>query len=646
MNHKGKSTIGVVSAGFGLPRWTLLSVLMPILIVAALLTACAGEQPTPTPQTPAPLPPTPAAASPEDSAPEQRTAPPPNPTRRPTRAPIAITVTQPAPAQSQAPTLQREIDTSLILWGDLFGQLAADEQSCLRTELGDGLLAEASAQPISPEEPQWAPALSQCLDPDKAMAIPGAMLFSLMVNEVLLGPAGGDEITPEARECVRDLLADIDVGEVFATVLQDPGSPPEPNQEILELAAGIQNCAPASAGFMGQPESPHPAPNTDAILWQTRLFEVDFGAISLLLNAPTVLEGVVYVGADDNKIHALDAATGDELWSFETGDIVRSTVTVANGMVYAGSNDNHLYALDADVGDLIWKHDTGDAVQYPPLVADGRVYVPSLAEGDRRVHALDAAAGDQVWVASQYYPFDTGWESGFGGVSNGDLLLSVGYDGELHAFDAATGDTAWTTLGEGVRTDTPPVVIEDAVYVSAVNAAYALEVQSGEVLWEYGTGRYPARGFAPVIDNGVYYFAPDDHLYALDTATGEPRWEFVLDEMARTAPVVGDGMVFVSSESGVFYAIDQASGEARWTVGPIEDAGILESADVVDGILYLESSDGYLLAFDAMTGEKLWGFSKGFFSTIRSYTISDGVVYIGAPDGVVHALDASSAAVR
>ena len=189
-------------------------------------------------------------------------------------------------------------------------------------------------------------------------------------------------------------------------------------------------------------------------------------------------------------------------------------------------------------------------------------------------------------------------------------------------------------------------MIEDAVYVSAVNTAYALEVQSGEVLWEYGTGRYPARGFAPVIDNGVYHFAPDDHLYALDTATGEPRWEFVLDEMARTAPVVGDGMVFVSSESGVFYAIDQASGEARWTVGPIEDAGILESADVVDGILYLESSDGYLLAFDAMTGEKLWGFSKGFFSTIRNYTISDGVVYIGALDGVVSALDASSAAVR
>ena len=205
MNHKEKSKIGVVPAGFRLPHWTWLPVLMPILIVAALLTACAGEQPTPTPQSPASPPPTPAAVSLEDSAPEQHPPPQPAPTPRPTRAPIAITVTQPAPAQSQVPTVQLEIDTSLILWGDLLGQLAADEQNCLRTELGDDLLAEASAQPISPQEPQWAPALSQCLDPDKAMAIPGAMLFSLMVNEVLLGPAGGDEITPETRECVQDL---------------------------------------------------------------------------------------------------------------------------------------------------------------------------------------------------------------------------------------------------------------------------------------------------------------------------------------------------------------------------------------------------------------------------------------------------------
>ena len=265
------------------------------------------------------------------------------------------------------------------------------------------------------------------------------MLVSLMVNEVLLGPAGEDEIPPETRACVQNLLANMQIGQVFAAVLDAPANPLEPNQEVLKLAAGIQNCAPESAGGMGQPDSPYPVLNNDAILWQKRLFDVDFGEISLLLNAPTISEGVVYVGADDKMIHALDAATGDELWSFETGDIVRSTVVVTDGVVYAGANDTHLYALDARGGNLIWQRDTGATVRYPPLVADGMVYAPAYSDGGRRVHALDPATGAQVWASSEEYPFDTGWESGFGGASNGNLLFSIGYDGNVRALDHRNG---------------------------------------------------------------------------------------------------------------------------------------------------------------------------------------------------------------
>lgn len=552
---------------------------------------------------------------------------------------------EPTPAQPGPSTSRPGIDTSLILWGDLFGQFTTEERTCLRAGLGEDVLNEVSSQPISPEEPEWAPTLFECLDPDRAMAIPGAMFVSLMVNEVLLGPAGEDEIPPETRACVQNLLADIQIGQVFAAVLDGPANPLEPNPEIMKLAAGIQNCAPDSTGVVGQPDSPYPVLNNDAILWQKRLFDVDFGEISLLLNAPTISEGVVYVGADDTRIHALDAATGDELWSFETGDIVRSTVVVTDGVVYAGSNDTNLYALDARGGDLIWQRDTVAPVRYPPLVADGMVYAPAYSDGGRRVHALDAATGAQVWASSEEYPFDTGWESGFGGASNGDLLFSIGYDGDVRALDTATGETVWAGA-LSVGTDTPPVVIDDIVYVTAVNTAYALSVQSGDTLWEYGTGRYPARGFAPVIDNGVYYFAPDNYLYALDTTTGEPLWTLELDAMASSSPVVGDGMVFIASESGVLYAIGREMGDVFWTVGPFGDNGILQSPDVVDGILYLESSDGYLLALDVVTGEILWGLNKGFFSNVRTYSIAGGVVYVSDLGGVIYAIEASSAALR
>ncbi len=536
---------------------------------------------------------------------------------------------QPAPS----PT---DMDSTAILWGDLFDQLSTSEQDCLSSELGEDLLREVRQSSISPDEPEWGAVLLKCLPPDTALAFPGAMLFSLMVNEVLLGTAAGDEIPPDVRKCIQDLLADTDIGAVLATALQDPTAGQMPNQAVMEFAAGMESCAPPSAGMIGPPDTGHPMLSVNSILWQ-------FSVPGWAMNAPFVSDGVVYVGADDANVYGLDAANGGPLWSFQTGDVVRSPATVSNGVVYVGSNDNNLYALDAASGDLLWQHDTGSLVQYAPLLGDNVVYVPTISEGGRKVHALDAASGAQLWVASQYYPFDSGYESGIGASLAGNMLLVIDDSGGLHALNTQTGETNWSFRGD-VGTDTPPVAVGDVVYVTAVNTAYALDLQTGTEVWKYGTDRFPARGFAPVIDDGAYYFAPDDHLYALDTSTGDPVWTYQLDSMASTAPVVAEGAVYVASENGGFYALDQQTGGVRWSINATEN--VLESPTVSDGVLYLESSDGYLLALDALTGDELWGFSKGFFSGIRTYTLADGVLYFSSLNGAIYAIDASAAAMR
>ena len=69
---------------------------------------------------------------------------------------------------------------------------------------------------------------------------------------------------------------------------------------------------------------------------------------------------MVYVGSNDNRVYALDASTGDLIWSYETGDDgVFSSPAVSGGVVYVGSRDNRVYALDASTGDLIWSYGTG-----------------------------------------------------------------------------------------------------------------------------------------------------------------------------------------------------------------------------------------------------------------------------------------------
>jgi outer membrane protein assembly factor BamB len=58
-----------------------------------------------------------------------------------------------------------------------------------------------------------------------------------------------------------------------------------------------------------------------------------------------VADGTVYVGSADDNLYAVDAATGDQRWAFETGDVVYSSPTVADGTVYVGSYDDNLYAV-------------------------------------------------------------------------------------------------------------------------------------------------------------------------------------------------------------------------------------------------------------------------------------------------------------
>jgi serine/threonine-protein kinase len=55
--------------------------------------------------------------------------------------------------------------------------------------------------------------------------------------------------------------------------------------------------------------------------------------------------GTVYVGSNDDKVYALDAATGHVRWTYTTGGSVFSSPAVVGGTVYVGSNDWTIYAL-------------------------------------------------------------------------------------------------------------------------------------------------------------------------------------------------------------------------------------------------------------------------------------------------------------
>ena len=53
----------------------------------------------------------------------------------------------------------------------------------------------------------------------------------------------------------------------------------------------------------------------------------------------------MYVSSFDNKMYALNAQTGDFLWSYQTGGNVYSSPAVVDGVAYFGSYDGNVYAV-------------------------------------------------------------------------------------------------------------------------------------------------------------------------------------------------------------------------------------------------------------------------------------------------------------
>ncbi len=111
---------------------------------------------------------------------------------------------------------------------------------------------------------------------------------------------------------------------------------------------------------------------------------------------PIVADGRVFIGACDNRMYALDAASGRQLWAFQTEGVIMGTAAYGpdTRLVYFGSHDSHVYAVDAADGTLAWKFKTGEGVWAAILYVDGTVYVGSR---DGYFYALDGRTGKPVW---------------------------------------------------------------------------------------------------------------------------------------------------------------------------------------------------------------------------------------------------------
>lgn len=279
-----------------------------------------------------------------------------------------------------------------------------------------------------------------------------------------------------------------------------------------------------------------------------------------LEGTPVVVDGVMYVSAAWNIVHAINAQTGELIWRFDPQvsrawvaahaccDAVSRGVAVWEGKVIAATLDGRLIALDAGSGELLWSTLTIDpdepyTITGAPRVVKGNVIIGNSGAdyGVRGyVSAYAADSGELVWrfytvpgnpakpqesaaleMAVQTWHGEEWHKTGGGGT----VWNSMAFDPELNLLYFGVGNgTPWSrelrSPGGG-----------DNLFLSSV---IAINPDNGEYVWHY------------------------------QTTPGE-SWNYsAVESMVLTVLNVNDTVTKVliqAPKNGFFYVLDRATGE-------------------------------------------------------------------------------------
>ncbi|MFH1367754.1 MAG: PQQ-binding-like beta-propeller repeat protein [Elusimicrobiota bacterium] len=338
-----------------------------------------------------------------------------------------------------------------------------------------------------------------------------------------------------------------------------------------------------------------------------------------IVSSPVVYKGIVYFGARDGSVWALDTATGEQVWQYGTDDWVDATPCVSTDTVYVPSTDKNLYAFDRLTGDIRWQTYTGSIDSSSPVLYGGKLYFLS-GSPEKKLYEVDAKSGQILngYSISQF---------GFSSPSVKNNLMFFGTnDGQFHCFDLAAKKIKWSRQTEG-----------GIYYSTLVAGATAVYAVSGE---------------------------DERKLFCLDPNNdGDVIWQSVdlNNKRAAVSSVsLSEDKVFVASSSGTALAIfafpltNPSPGQPvqpLWSkrIGVPHPVGVVSSPAIADGVVYIGSGDGNLYCLRTSDG---WFFNNntkayqeapvGYYLSyqgsvssgiVSSPAVSNGMVFVGTYDG-------------
>jgi outer membrane protein assembly factor BamB len=237
----------------------------------------------------------------------------------------------------------------------------------------------------------------------------------------------------------------------------------------------------------------------------------------------------------------------------------------------------------------------------------------------------------------------------------GGKLYAVNNSGYAFALDADTGKVLWERR-IGRLNASSPTYSRHRLYIVNLDPGHIvkLDARTGKIIWKkLLPGR--AESSPVVVGRTVYFGCEDGNLYALSTISGATRWATALGGPVKSAPAYYGGRLYVGDYGGYMNAVDAKSGKLIWQSGSLgpgfgASGQFYSTPAVAYGRVYSGNNDGRVYSFDISDGTLAWTYSTGGYAysgpTVANTRHSPPTVFIGSFDGNVYALDAKDGSVR
>jgi outer membrane protein assembly factor BamB len=279
--------------------------------------------------------------------------------------------------------------------------------------------------------------------------------------------------------------------------------------------------------------------------------------------------GKLFVTTGYAAVYSLDPNDGKEVWVSTVSAPVRGAPLVFADRVFAISIDNKLQALAAVDGSELWQftglQESAGFVGGNSAAGSGEYIVAPFSSGE--LVGLRVDNGRPVWNETMIGA--RGEVRAFGNLTDirgrpvidRGLVLAMGTAGQLAALDLRSGQRVWD---RGIGGNQTPWVAGRFVFVvtSAADVA-AVERDTGKVKWVTPLTQYrdekrrePILWAGPVLaSDRLLIGGSTGDLLALSPYTGEVIGKLAIGSPMRLAPVVANRTVYILADSGRLIAL-------------------------------------------------------------------------------------------